>query len=303
MSLHRLTSIIVGVPNVEATAAFYREFGLIETAPGRFITADGGEQLVLTSAPQRNLLELGIGADDPDDLGRIAAALAQLGIAARHDAATLHTADPATGLPVVVRVTDRVVPRAADAAACNGPGHTTRTNTRAAAVARKSPVRPRKLGHVVMGSTDAALSRRFFVDGIGFKVSDEIPDVGGAFMRCSPDHHNVLVQQAPLSFLHHVAWEVDDIDEIGRGAQHLLADHPERHVWGPGRHCVGSNFFWYLRDPAGNFAEYYSDLDVIVDDERWKPAVWSGLETLKSWGPPVTMSFLAPEDLAERMAR
>jgi hypothetical protein len=30
--------------------------------------------------------------------------------------------------------------------------------------------------------------------------------------------------------------------------------HPERHVWGLGRHYVGSNFFWYLRDPAGNFS-------------------------------------------------
>ena len=26
-----------------------------------------------------------------------------------------------------------------------------------------------------------------------------------AFMRCSSDHHNVLVQQAPLAFLHHTS--------------------------------------------------------------------------------------------------
>ena len=28
MALHRLTSITMGVPNVEETAAYYREFGL-----------------------------------------------------------------------------------------------------------------------------------------------------------------------------------------------------------------------------------------------------------------------------------
>ena len=46
----------------------------------------------------------------------------------------------------------------------------------------------------------------------------------------------------------------------------MLEDHPERHVWGLGRHHIGSNFFWYLKDPAGNFSEYYSDIDCIVDD-------------------------------------
>jgi hypothetical protein len=72
-------------------------------------------------------------------------------------------------------------------------------------------------------------------------------------------------------------------------------------VWGLGRHYVGSNFFWYLRDPAGNFSEYYSDLDCIVDDALWKPGVWEGPRGLYSWGPPPPPSFLAPEDLAALM--
>src|SRR6185437_8650579 len=92
-----------------------------------------------------------------------------------------------------------------------------------------------------------------------------------AFMRCATDHHNVLIQQAPVADLHHTSWQVDDVDEVGRGASAMLAADPGRHVWGLGRHHVGSNFFWYLRDPAGNFSEYYSDLDCIVDDALWKP--------------------------------
>ena len=82
----------------------------------------------------------------------------------------------------------------------------------------------------------------------------------------------------------------------------MLATDPARHVWGLGRHHIGSNFFWYLRDPAGNFAEYYADLDVIVDDELWKPDDIADLRALMAWGPPVPPSFIAPDDLGALMA-
>ena len=182
----------------------------------------------------------------------------------------------------------------------NGPGRADRPNGRAPAVEREGPVQPRKLGHVVIGSVDRAATQRFFVEGLGFKISDEVPGLA-SFMRCSTDHHNLLVQQAPLNFLHHTAWEVDDVDEVGRGATQMLEGHPERHVWGLGRHHIGSNFFWYLRDPAGNFSEYYSDLDCIISDALWKPSVVEGARGLYNWGPPPPPSFIQPEDLAELM--
>ena len=202
-----------------------------------------------------------------------------------------------TGIRVVVEIAERIAEPAEPALPTNGPGRCERTDARSTAVTDSTPARPRKLGHVVVGSRDAALSRRFFVDGIGFRVSDEVAGLGAAFMRCSTDHHNVLVQPAPATFLHHTAWEVGDVDEIGRGASRLLREHPERHVWGLGRHGIGSNFFWYLRDPAGNFVEYYSDLDVIVDEEAWKVRATSGVDGLAAWGPPVPPTFLMPEDL------
>jgi len=158
----------------------------------------------------------------------------------------------------------------------------------------------RRLGHVVVGSLDQEASQRFFTKGLGFKISDHVPGLA-SFMRCSTDHHNLLVQQAPLNFLHHTAWEVDDVDEVGRGATAMLDDHPERHVWGLGRHHIGSNFFWYLKDPAGNFSEYYSDLDCIVEDALWKPSVVEGARGIYNWGPPIPPSFIRPEDLAALM--
>lgn len=41
-----------------------------------------------------------------------------------------------------------------------------------------------------------------------------------------------------------------------------------------------------LPDPAGNFSEYYSDLDEIVDDQLWRPAEVDGPRGLFGWGPP-----------------
>jgi catechol 2,3-dioxygenase-like lactoylglutathione lyase family enzyme len=301
MALHRLTAITIGVPDVAAAAGYYTEFGLVPAGDGRFATRDGGEQLRLVPSPQRRLVELGVGAGDADDLARVAAALRGLGVAVETTPGATVAVDPGTGVRVVVSVAGPLRQGTVAAAATNGPGRLDRKTARADAILREEPVRPRKLGHVVLGSTDLAATERFFIEGIGFKVSDTIDGLA-SFLRCSTDHHNLLVQPAPVRLLHHTSWQVDDVDEIGRGARAMLANDPGRHVWGLGRHHIGSNFFWYLRDPAGNFTEYYADLDCIVDDQLWEPGVWDGARGLYSWGPPPPPSFLAPDDLAELMA-
>ncbi|MER6346599.1 VOC family protein [Streptomyces sp. NPDC001595] len=314
MSLHRLTRIVMGVPNVEQTAAYYGDFGLTptDTAPDAtapaphqaraFSTVDGGEQLRIVHSPRRRLIELGVGADDPDDLDRVAASLAGLDVPVVRTADSVAAVDQGTGVLVRVERAPRLRQTPSPVAAYNAPGVTARLHERAPGILRPEPVRPRKLGHVVLGSTDQETSQRFFLEGVGFKVSDTVKGLA-AFMRCSSDHHNVLVQQAPVAFLHHTSWQVDDIDEIGRGATAMLEKDPDRHTWGLGRHHIGSNFFWYLKDPAGTFSEYYSDIDCIVDDALWKPGVFEeNAQALYSWGPPPPPSFLAPEDLAALMA-
>ncbi len=296
MSLHRLRSITVGVPTIETVRGFYRDFGLVETSPGRFETSDGGEQLRFVEAPRRALLSLAIGVDDADDLGRAAAALAKLGVAVERDPHSLRAVEPVTQIGVELVIEPRVAQKPPARIATNLPGDPVRIDARSPAVP-PAVSKPRRLQHVVVTSSDPAASRRFFTEGIGFQVSDEIAGIGASFMRCSTDHHNVLVQPGPFSFLHHTAWEMDDVDAVGRAAAAMVAADASRHVWGLGRHAIGSNYFWYLRDPAGNFAEYSSDLDVITDAEAWKVASSLPAHGLAAWSPPVPQQFLAPEDI------
>ncbi|WP_036511200.1 VOC family protein [Nocardia aobensis] len=300
MALHGLGKVTIGVPNLNETVGYYTEFGLDHLGDGRFATSNGGEQLELVHAPLRRLVELSIAADDEDDIGSIATKLAALGVAARTDPGSVRATEPVTGTTVRVAVRPRIVVEPpVEPTPYNAPGRIDRWG-RAPFIARAGRVRPRKLGHCVIGTTDLTTTMRFFIDGLGFKVSDYMGDKA-AFLRCSVEHHNVLLMAAPVAFMHHTSWQVDDIDDVGRGAFAMLEDHPERHIWGLGRHYAGANFFWYLKDPAGNFSEYYSDMDTCPEDELWSPQVLEGLQGLYAWGPPPPPSFLHPEDLAALM--
>jgi len=55
MSLHRLTSVTVGVPNLDASRQFYRDFGLVEGDPGRFSSRSelGVTTLTTSGVPRR----------------------------------------------------------------------------------------------------------------------------------------------------------------------------------------------------------------------------------------------------------
>jgi catechol 2,3-dioxygenase-like lactoylglutathione lyase family enzyme len=300
MALHRLDSITLGVPDVAAAAAFYRDFGLHDLGGGRFATLEGGHQLTLAPAPTRRLVGAVFAVDDHDDIERARTGLRALGINAEMTNGRLDGIEPGTATHIRLVIAPRLAQAPYVAPAVNGPGRVDRINARAVGVTTTERVRPRRLGHIVLGSPDFERSYAFFADGLGFKVSDVVRDVG-VFLRCSTDHHNVLVQRAPVPFVHHSSWQVDDVDAIGRGAMAMLAEHPERHVWGLGRHYAGSNFFWYFKDPAGNFAEYHSDMDHIPEDALWTPETLEGAKGLFQWGPPPPPSFITPEDLADLM--
>lgn len=308
MGLHRLTSITLGVPDVEASAAFFRDFGLAESVPRagestRLATRDGGEQVELVGAAGRRLLRLGVGAEHHDDLARIAARAADSVHAEVVESTPdlLALRELATGLHVEVTVAEPYVAPTTQHT-FNRPGTAPeRVDVPAASVLTAEPVRPSNLTHVVYGTPDQPATLAFFTDVIGFEISDQVPGII-AFTRCGPVHHNLAIQAAPIAYPHHIAFEVDDVDDVVRGGQAMIDADPDRQVWGVGRHAIGSNWFWYLREPCGTYVEYTSDIDRISEQDKYRPKEWRGHEYLYSFGPPPPSEFLEPADMADLIA-
>jgi catechol 2,3-dioxygenase-like lactoylglutathione lyase family enzyme len=297
MALHGLGEITVGVTDLDAARGFYDEFGLSESSPGTFATADGGDQLRLVETPYRRLVEYVCAADDADDIARITAAAAAHDLpVTQHADGSITIIEPIVGIKATVRVRARIVETPRATPEMNGPGHAVRLHERAPAIFEAGPARPRRLGHVLYTTPDWEGSMRFLTEVLGFYVSDTAAGII-AFLRCGSDHHNVGLISAPVPFLHHTSWMVNDVDEIGKGAQNLLAVDPNRHAWGLGRHFLGSNMFWYFRDPSGNFAEYFSDLDQIPDPAEWEARDWDPSKALYAWGPPPGPDFVSPNDV------
>ncbi len=304
MALHRLTSITLGVPDLAASTSFFRDFGLVSDPadPRRLATRDGGDQVELVESATRRLRRVGVGAEDGDDIARIEARAraADVEIVESTDD-RLVLREPVTGLLVDVTV---AAPYAAPASArpLNRPGtDPERIDVPAPSVLADEPVRPSNLTHVVYGTPDQPRTLAFFTDVVGLEISDQIPGII-AFTRCGEVHHNVAIQAAPVAFPHHIAFEMDDIDDVVRGGQHMVDIDPDRHMWGLGRHAIGSNWYWYLREPSGTFVEYTTDIDRISAQDLYQPKEWQGHEFLYSFGPPPPKAFTEPTDLADLIA-
>lgn len=299
MGLHRLLSMRVGVPDPAGLASFYAEMGMVDNGHGGFGGTDVGAQVVVDEHAFRRLLEVRVGAHDDEAIDTIARRLTTHGLTPRVADGALTVVEPITEVTFRVEVSAPLEQPAATAPPVdNRPGVAVRRNARAAAVAA-APRPPRRLGHLVIATPDLPATRAFLVDGLGFKVSDELRGVI-AFLRCSTDHHNVALVGSDVPHLQHYSWECDDIDHVGHAATKLLSADPARHAWGFGRHFIGSNFYWYLRDPAGSFLELYSDLDVIDDDEAWERegrTQFAPSQIGRAWGPDTPFEFIVPNDI------
>ena len=299
MALHGLADMTLGVREVERVAGFYTQFGLQSTANGGLATQDGGEQMRIVSHRFRRLLEVTVAADDTDDIERLRRAAEAHDVhVSEHGDGSVSVVEPNVGLRIKVAIRPRLTQGRAPTPEQNAPAYVARPGERAPAIFRSGPAAPRRLGHVLYGTPDIEGSTRFLTEVIGFRLSDASPGII-AFLRCSPDHHNIGLMSCPVPFFHHSSWQVNDVDEIGQGAHHMMSEFDGCSVWGLGRHFLGSNLFWYLRDPAGNFAEYYADLDQIMDDDAWVARNWEPDKSLYAWGPAVPQEFLSPPDLDE----
>ena len=120
-----------------------------------------------------------------------------------------------------------------------------------------------------MFSPDVMGSVRFYTDTLGLRLSDHSGD-GIAFLHGAhaSDHHMLAFAKSDGPGLHHSSWDVATFDDVGLGMQQMV-DRGHTQGWGVGRHVLGSNYFYYVRDPWGSFAEYSHDIDFIPADIDW----------------------------------
>ena len=299
MALHSFLGMDIGVPDPSALARFYEGIGLLE-APSRsgvWGTADMPEQIQIIEAPYRHLKTMRIGCDDESDLHAAAERLDSLGVASTIRDGRLRCAHPGHDWEVSIEPTAKSALSRQPQRKMNAPGERCRTDVRAEVIIEPSHRPPRRLGHVVMGSPDPIGAAKFFYDGIGMRVSDVVAGIA-TFMRCSTDHHNLLIHPSPVPYLNHYAFEFDDIDAVGAASTAYLADRTEKdHVIGLGRHVVGANVFWYMIDPCGTMFEFFSDMDNITDDEAWKIGTDWAPDQFATWGPqhPPERFFIATD--------
>jgi catechol 2,3-dioxygenase-like lactoylglutathione lyase family enzyme len=155
---------------------------------------------------------------------------------------------------------------------------------------------PQKISHIVMHSPDHKAAVQFFVDVLGFKVSDWLGDFM-AFLRCNEWHHRIAFLPGPPC-LNHVAYDVLGVDDMMRGVSRLKQQDVEIQ-WGPGRHTAGNNTFSYFVTPNGFTVEYTSELE-SVDFETHEAKVHApGPQDKDQWGigvgGPQTMPHPEPD--------
>ncbi len=166
----------------------------------------------------------------------------------------------------------------------------------------RGPSQILRLGHVALGVPDPVAGRDWTQKNLGMIVSDAMLVPGSAdqyigfFMRWDhgdkpTDHHSLLIAMADAPSVHHISFELQDIDAVYMGHEWLKHRNRRLH-WGVGRHVLGSQVFDYWWDPDGFRVEHYSDGD-LYDDKIPSSTVEGTNEQLWTWGPHVPDTFFS----------
>lgn len=147
----------------------------------------------------------------------------------------------------------------------------------------RDPLAPLAIGHLVLWSPDQPRAEAFFAQ-LGFQVTDRT-HLDMSFLRCNRDHHTVALVKSGSgkAGIQHIAFDVATIDNVMRNFARLR-DLGLECVWGVGRHGPGNNVFSYYQDPAGNFIEYYGDMDPQPDAFPQQEIFWGPEHKGDIWG-------------------
>ncbi|MEG3166253.1 VOC family protein [Sphingomonas sp. PB2P19] len=125
--------------------------------------------------------------------------------------------------------------------------------------------RPERLAHVNINSTDVDADVAMFETLLGFRLTDRSKMMG--FVRTNSDHHSIVIAQAPVNTLNHVAFLLPDWEGVMVASGRLI-DHGHPIAWGVGRHGPGDNVFAYFIDPFGFVIEHTAE--VLQVDDRYR---------------------------------
>ena len=303
IGVHSLTHFTLVVPDLEEAERFYAVFGLdVERLDGRLLLRTAGDHHVwadIVGGERKKLRSLRFGVYEAD-LPVIAARLANFRFdppEALSNAIWCRTPD---GLPVESAVAPKTSPDSKGSFNLPARFHEHRG---AGPRSHNAKVRPRRLAHLALYTASVADSLAWYEQRLGLRLSDRSGD-DVAFMHGphGSDHHLIALAPSDGPGLHHCSWDVATVAEVGQGAMQMeLAGYTRG--WGLGRHVLGSNYFHYLRDPWGSYAEYSADMDFIPATVEWPGADHPGEDSFYQWGPPPPEDFVRNYETAELTGR
>lgn len=268
----------VQVTNLDASIAFYRDVvGLVvDRLEGKVAwlrCSDKPYDIILVEGEVAGLSAVGFELENRDELDSAFAHIESLGYAPRWTAeasareqyveAAFRFRNPDTGLEIDL---------------FSGQG-------KAATPFVPTVARITRLGHVVLNVKSYENAHRFWVEHLGFAISDHVPGKI-SFLRCWPNplHHTLALLERADDGLNHFNFMVSDIDDIGCAMNRVKkANVPI--VFGPGRHLPSTSIFLYFLDPDGMTTEYSFGMEEIHEgDERDPRELDPTPEVLDTWG-------------------
>jgi catechol 2,3-dioxygenase len=148
-----------------------------------------------------------------------------------------------------------------------------------------------RLSHVLRFTPDVDKTMDFYTGVLGMRLSDRSADQIAFFHGIyGSDHHMMAFLKADKPGFHHVSWIVPSVDAVGLGSM-SMADKGYSVGWGTGRHVLGSNYFYYVRDPWGAYSEYACGIDYIPAGMEWKPVDHLPEDGFYLWGPNLFPEF------------
>lgn len=296
LGVHSIDHFAFAVPDLAEAKRFYVEFGLDVREVGDtlelYTFGHGHRWGVIRQGDSKKLLHLSLGAYE-DDLPRFRAHFQELGVP------TIAAPDGADGAGIWIESPDgvpleiRVGPKSSPDEKSRFDVTSMTPNAHGTVLRSRAPrVHPRRLSHFAIFTTDVLRDIAFFRDVLGLRLSDHSGGIV-AFLHGAhgSDHHLVALIGSNGAGMHHSSWDVGTIQDVGLGAAHMAGQGFDR-GWGLGRHVLGANYFYYVRDPWGSYAEYSCDIDYISSDHDWVSADHDPGDSFYLWGPNPPEDFV-----------